>query len=257
MTFKHQKYIFLLLFLATLFSCSSGAKITYLQNVDEKLSEEITLKYEPILQPDDLLSIIVSAQNPESTIPFNLPKIQGDYGINNNQNGIKTYLIDNDGEIDFPVLGKIKLGGLVRSEANKKLESVVSEYVKNPGINLRILNFKISVLGEVNRPGTFSIDSERITLLEALGKAGDLTIYGKRTDILIIREINGEKKYQRIDITKSDFVSSPFYYLAQNDVVVVNPNKTKINASVVGPNSTVILSSISLLVTILVLLFKK
>lgn len=256
MIIKYQKITLLLLFLVALVSCSSGAKITYLQNVDAKPSEGKTLKYEPTLQPDDLLSIIVSAQNPESTIPFNLPQIQGNYGINNNQNGIKTYLIDNEGEIDFPVIGKVKLGGLVRSQANKKLESLVSDYVKNPGINLRILNFKISVLGEVSRPGTFSIDSERITLLEALGKAGDLTIYGKRTDLLIIRENNGIKKYQRVDITKADFVSSPFYYLTQNDVVVVNPNKTKINASAVGPNSTVILSSISLIVTIAVLLFK-
>ncbi|TRX15885.1 polysaccharide export protein [Flavobacterium franklandianum] len=242
--------------MAALTSCSSGAKITYLQNVDAKPSEEKTLKYEPVLQPDDLLSIIVSSQNPESTIPFNLPLIQGNYDIGKNQIGIKTYLIDNEGEIDFPVIGKVKLAGLVRSEANKKLKVLVSEYIKNPGINLRILNFKISVLGEVSRPGTFSIDTERITLLEALGKAGDLTIYGKRSDLLIIRENNGVKKYQRVDITKADFINSPFYYLSQNDVVVVNPNKTKINASVVGPNTTVILSSISILATIAVLLFR-
>jgi len=256
MIIKYQKKILLLLFFAVLTSCSSGAKIRYLQNIDEKLSEGKTMKYEPTLQPDDLLSIIVSAQNPESTVPFNLPQIQGNYEIGNNQNGIKTYLIDNNGEIDFPVIGKVKLGGLVRSEANKKLEVLVSEYVKNPGINLRILNFKISVLGEVSRPGTFTVDSERITLLEALGKAGDLTIYGKRSDLLILRENNGVKKHQKVDITKADFISSPFYYLAQNDVVLVNPNKTKINAAAVGPNTNVILSTISLLVTIAILLFK-
>lgn len=256
MIVKYQKNVVLLLFIAALASCSSGAKITYLQNVDAIPPEEKALKYEPVLQPDDLLSIIVSSQNPESTIPFNLPFIQGNYDIGKNQNGIKTYLINNEGEIDFPVLGKVKLGGLVRTEANKKLEALVSDYIKNPGINLRILNFKISVIGEVSRPGTFNIDSERITLLEALGKAGDLTIYGKRSNILIIRENNGVKKYQRVDITKADFVSSPFYYLAQNDVVVVNPNKTKINASAVGPNTSVILSAVSILVTIAVLLFK-
>ncbi len=256
MIVKYLKNILLLLFIAVVASCSSGAKITYLQNADTKPPEEKPLKYEPTLQSDDLLSIIVSAQNPESTVPFNLPQIQGNYEIGNNQNGIKTYLINNEGEIDFPVIGKVKLGGLVRSEANKKLEALVSEYVKNPGINLRILNFKISVLGEVTRPGTFSIDSERITLLEALGKAGDLTIYGKRSDLLIIRENNGVKKYQRVDITKADFVSSPFYYLAQNDVVVVNPNKTKINASAVGPNTSTILNVVSILITIAVLLFK-
>ena len=256
MIIKYQKYLLLLIFIAALASCSSSSKITYLQNVYAEPPEEKPLKYEPTLQPDDLLSIIVSSQNPESTIPFNLPQIQGNYEIGNNQNGIKTYLINNEGEIDFPVIGKVKLGGLVRSEANKKLETLVSEYVKNPGINLRILNFKISVLGEVTRPGTFSIDSERITLLEALGKAGDLTIYGKRSDLLIIRENNGVKKYQRVDITKADFVSSPFYYLAQNDVVVVNPNKTKINSSAVGPNTTAILTAISILATLAVLLFK-
>lgn len=256
MIVKYQKNILLLLFIAVIASCSSGAKITYLQNADTKPPEEKALKYEPTLQPDDLLSIIVSAQNPESTAPFNLPQIQGNYEIGNNQNGIKTYLINNEGEIEFPVIGKVKLGGLVRTEANKKLEALVSEYVKNPGINLRILNFKISVLGEVSRPGTFSIDSERITLLEALGKAGDLTIYGKRSDLLIIRENNGVKKYQRVDITKADFVSSPFYYLAQNDVVVVNPNKTKINSSAVGPNTSTILTAISILATLVVLLFK-
>lgn len=256
MIFKNKNVLFVFLLAIILTSCTSSSKITYLQDIDSLKAGDKSIAYEPILQPDDLLSIIVSAQNPESTIPFNLPQIQGNYEIGNNQNGIKTYLIDNNGEIDFPVIGKIKLGGLIRSEANKKLENLVSDYVKNPGINLRILNFKISVLGEVSRPGTFPIQSERITLLEALGKAGDLTIYGKRSDILIIRENKGVKKYQRVDITKADFVSSPFYYLAQNDVVVVNPNKTKINSAAVGPNSNIILSSISLLITIAVLLFK-
>lgn len=253
---KPQNKVLLCFILLALGSCSSSSKITYLKNVDATATEAQILKYEPILQPDDLLSIIVTTENPESSIPFNLPKIQGNYEIGTNQYSIKTYLIDNEGVIDFPVIGKIKLAGLVRSEANKKIEGLVSDYVKNPIINLRILNFKISVLGEVSRPGTFPIDSERITLLEALSRAGDLTIYGKRTDILIVRENKGVKSYQRVDITNSDFVNSPFYYLAQNDVVLVNPNKTKINASAVGPNSTVILSTISLLVTIAVLLFK-
>lgn len=256
MIFKNKNVLFVLLLAIVLTSCTPSSKITYLQDVDSLKAEEKSIAYEPILQPDDLLSIIVSAENPESTVPFNLPQIPGNNDIINNQNGVKTYLIDNYGEIDFPVIGKVKLGGLIRSEANKKLQDLVSEYVKNPGINLRILNFKISVLGEVSRPGTFSIQSERITLLEALGKAGDLTIYGKRSNILIIRENNGVKSYHKVDITKSDFVNSPYYYLSQNDVVVVNPNQTKINSAAVGPNTSVILSAISILVTISVLLFK-
>tara|TARA_B110000503_G_C7146056_1_gene413016 strand:- start:103 stop:876 length:774 start_codon:yes stop_codon:yes gene_type:complete len=248
--------LFFVLF-SVLVSCTSSSKVIYLQNAATSNSNDERISYEPVLQSDDLLSIIVTAQNPESTIPFNLPQIQGNYQIENNQNSITTYLIDNEGQIDFPVIGKVTLAGLPRREANKKLETLVSDYIKNPVINLRILNFKISVLGEVNRPGSFVIQSERITLFEALAKASDLTIYGLRSNILIVRETDGVKKYQHVDITQSDFVNSPYYYLSQNDVVIVNPNKTKINAAAVGPNTTVILSSVSLLITLAVLLFKK
>jgi polysaccharide export outer membrane protein len=256
MLLKSQKLLFFVLLLQTFYSCTTSSSIVYLQDADSSKSENKKVEYEPKLQPDDLLSIVVSAENPESTIPFNLPQIQGNYDMGANQYGIKSYLIDNDGKIDFPVLGKIQLGGLARREANEKMVRLIAEYVKNPGINLRILNFKFSVLGEVAHPGTFTIDSERITLLEALGKAGDLTIYGKRSDIMLIRENNGSKSYHKINITKTDFVNSPYYYLSQNDVIVVNPNKTKINASVVGPNTTVIMTSISLLITLLVVLLK-
>jgi len=239
-----------------LFSCTSKEKIVYLQDIDRAKTYEQALAYEPVLQADDLLSIIVFADNPEVTIPFNLPQIQGNYQINNNQSGIKTYLIDNEGYIDFPILGLVKLGGLHRREANAKMVKLVSEYIRNPGINLRILNFKVSVLGEVSRPSSYTIAGERVSLLEALSLAGDLTIYGKRNNILIIREINGIKSYHRVDITQSDFLNSPFYYLAQNDMVVVEPNTSKINSAGVGPNTGIILSGISLLITIAVLIFK-
>jgi polysaccharide export outer membrane protein len=134
------------------------------------------------------------------------------------------------------------------------LEDSIKEYIKNPSVNLRILNYKFSVIGEVNNPGTFKIESERVTLLEALSQASDLTIYGKRSNILIIREINGKKEYNRVDITKADFINSPFYYLVQNDVIVVEPNKTKVNSSVIGPNITVTISALSLLTTILLII---
>ncbi len=227
-----------------------------MQDIDQVKSYDSSTLYEAKLQPDDLLSIIVSAENPELTVPFNLPQIQGNYEINNNQNGIKTYLIDNYGYIEFPVIGKMKLGGLTRTEAKEKLVSAVAEYIKNPIVNLRILNFKVSVLGEVLKPSSFTLSSERITLLEAISLAGDLTIYGKRNNILIIRETEGKKTYNRIDITKSDFLNSPYYYLAQNDVVVVEPNKTRVNASVIGPNVTASISAISVLVTLLVILLR-
>ena len=183
-----------------------------------------------------------------------MPTIQGNYEINQNQDGIKTYLVDINGEIDFPVIGKIKLDGLTRTQAVKLIEQKVSEYIIEPSVNLRILNFKFSVLGEVNKPGTYKIDSERITLLEALSQAGDLTIYGKRNNILLIREINGKKEYNRVDITKADFINSSNYYLIQNDVILVQPNNTRINSSVIGPNITVTISALSLLTTIAIIL---
>jgi polysaccharide export outer membrane protein len=251
-----KKTVVFVLTFFVLLSCASKKKVVYLQDIDQTKSYDSSTLYEPKLQPDDLLSIIVSAENPELTVPFNLPQIQGNYEINNNQNGIKTYLIDNFGFIEFPVIGKLKLGGLTRTEATAKLVAAVSEYIKNPIVNLRILNFKVSILGEVLKPSSFTLNSERITLLEAISMAGDLTIHGKRNNILIIREAEGKKTYNRIDITKSDFLNSPFYYLAQNDIVVVEPNKTRVNASVVGPNVTATISAISVLVTLMVVLLR-
>jgi polysaccharide export outer membrane protein len=134
------------------------------------------------------------------------------------------------------------------------LQQKIGVYIKNPMINLRIMNFKVSVQGEVNLPGTYPVASDRITLIEALTMAKDLTIYGKRNNILVIREIDGVKSYNRVDITKADFINSPFYYLAQNDVVYVEPNKNKINGAAIGPNTGVIISISSLLITLITLI---
>jgi polysaccharide export outer membrane protein len=241
----------------TLFSCASRKNIAYLQNVDSGKNSGELLNYEPRLQKDDLLSIIVSADQPEATYPFNMPQIQGNYQINENQDGIKTYLVDAYGDIKFPVIGQIHLGGLTRTEAVKKIETEVSQYITNPTVNLRILNYKVSVIGEVNHPGSIKIASERVTLLEALSQAGDLTIYGKRHNVLVIRETDGKRTFNRVDITKEDFVDSPYYYLSQNDVVVVEPNKTKVNASVIGPDVAAVISAMSILASITVILVNK
>lgn len=250
----HFKNKFLLLFVPIfLFSCASRKSIVYLQDIDNVKSYDSSQE-EVKLQTDDLLSIVVSADSPEVAAPFNLPDIQSN---ESEYRGLKTYLVDKAGYIDYPVLGKVKLSGLTRTEANSKLVTAISEYIKKPIVNLRIVNYKISVLGEVNKPGTYTVTGERFTLLEALSTSGDLTIYGKRDNILVIRDQDGKKTYNRIDITNSAFLTSPFYYLAQNDVVFVEPNKTKINSSVIGPDVYVLFSSISLLVTISVILINK
>lgn len=254
MRFFLKNRLLLLSFLFLLFSCGSRKEIIYLQGIDNAKSYDNSLNYEAMIQPDDLLSIVVSADSPEVAAPFNLPDIQSN---ETDYRGLKTYLVDNMGYIDYPLLGKIKLGGLTRTEANNKMVAAISEYIKKPIVNLRIANFKIAVLGEVSRPNTYTIDGERVTLLEALSLAGDLTIYGKRKNILIIREKEGKKTYTRVDITNPDFLNSPYYYLSQNDVVFVEPNKTKVNSSVIGPDVYVLFSTISLLVTITVVLLRN
>ena len=249
---------FILLFL--FFSCASKKDIVYYQNIDGINNSQNTASYEVKIQPDDLLMVIVSAEDPEIAIPFNLTSVSVPNRSNlqsaNGQQTFQSYLVDKSGSIEFPVLGKLQVGGLTRTEVLQLLKEKIGFYIKNPIINLRIMNFKISLQGEVSVPGTYSVSSERVTLIEALSMAKDLTIYGKRNNILVIREINGIKSYNRIDITKADFINSPFYYLSQNDVVYVQPNNVKVNASAVGPNTSVIISAISILISLSVLLFK-
>lgn len=250
----------LLILLFLFFSCASKKDIVYYQNIEGINVSQNIASYEVKIQPDDLLMIIVSAEDPEIAIPFNLTTVTIPNTANLQsaigQQTIQSYLVDRNGNIEFPVLGKLQVGGLTRTEVLQFLKDKIAVYIKNPIINLRIVNFKVSLQGEVNLPGTYAVASERVTLIEALSMAKDLTIYGKRNNILVIREINGIKSYNRVDITKADFINSPFYYLAQNDVVYVEPNKTKINAAAVGPNTSVIISAISILISLSVLLFK-
>jgi polysaccharide export outer membrane protein len=254
--FSFKKSLLLLLTLL-LFSCASRKDIVYYQDIDGVAFKEKTNSYEIKIQPDDLLMIIVSAEDPEIAAPFNLKSYTS---INPNKQDVagsqatQLYLVDADGFIDFPILGRLKVSGMARSRLAQFFQDKISVYIKNPIVNLRIMNFKISLQGEVTLPGSYTIASERITLIEALSMAKDLTIYGKRDNILIIREIDGLKTYNRVDITKADFINSPFYYLAQNDVVYVEPNKNKVNGSAVGPNTGVIISITSLLITLITLI---
>ena len=245
-----NSFIFIV-FISLLFtSCADKKKLVYLQGIENQKSYNGSLRYEIKLQPDDLLSIVVSAENPEVTIPFNLPLIQGNV-VTTSQTG-RTFLIDNDGFIEFPVLGKLKLAGLTRTEATAKLTEMVSSYIMNPSITVRILNYKISVIGEVAKPGSFNVSGERVTILEALTLAGDLTVFGKRKNILLIHDDEGKKTYTRIDLTDANLLNSPSYYLAQNDIIVVEPNKPKLNGAIIGPNIGLILTSVSILLSLII-----
>lgn len=253
-SFKKSLLLFLSLFL---FSCASRKDIVYYQDIDSASFKEKTNSYEIKIQPDDLLMIIVSAEDPEIAAPFNLKTYSTVNSTKQDVVGAQTtqlFLVDANGFIDFPILGRLKVSGMARSQLVQLFQDKISVYIKNPIINLRIMNFKVSVQGEVTLPGTYTINSERVTLIEALSMAKDLTIYGKRDNILIIREIDGVKTYNRVDITKANFINSPFYYLAQNDVIYVEPNKNKVNGSAVGPNTGVIISITSLLITLITLI---
>jgi polysaccharide export outer membrane protein len=258
MKYSTVKKLIPLVFVTLLFSCASRQDVVYYQNIDNMAQQQKINSYEIRIQPDDLLMIIVSAEDPEIALPFNLRSIAvqnpGSLDAAMGQQSMQLYLVDAAGSIEFPVLGKLKVGGLSRSEVLQMVQQKIGVYIKNPIINLRVMNFKVSVQGEVSSPGTYTVDSERVTLVEAISKAGDLTIYGKRDNILIIREIDGVKSYNRVDITKADFINSPFYYLAQNDVVYVEPNKTKINGAAIGPNTGVIISITSILITLITLI---
>ena len=236
-----------------LFSCASRTDVVYYQNIDTINSQEKSSSYEIKIQPDDLLSIIVSAEDAEVAMPFNLGSTSGS-NVSSGQQTVQSYLVDSNGTIDFPILGQLKVSGLTRSEVLKMLQDKIVVYVKKPIINLRIMNFKVSVQGEVNSPGTYTVPSDRITLIEALTMAKDLTIYGKRNNILIIREVDGVKSYNRVDITKADFIHSSFYYLAQNDVIYIEPNKSRISSAAVGASTGLIFSATSILITLITLI---
>lgn len=240
----------LVIFLSLFSSCASRKDLIYFQPDSTELNTSYELNA-PKLQPGDILTISITADDVRATEPFN--QINA-YQVGTPQNTnpfIPTYSIDNEGFVDFPKIGKIKLSGLTRTQAVDQIRKEVNKYIVNPGVNMTIRNFKVTVLGEVVKPGTYTIDNDRITLLEALGLAGDLTINGVRNNILVIREQNGIKNEYRVDLTKRNALNSPVYYLSQNDVIYVEPNGARIQSSKYTQNTSIFVSIASLIITII------
>jgi polysaccharide export outer membrane protein len=210
------------------------------------------------LKVDDFVSIIVSDLDEESTAQFNLKfGANSISGYTNGTNMLNGYLINSQGMINLPILGKIEVAGLSKNELVELLENKLKEYLKNPVVNVSIQNYKVTVLGEVNLPGTYRIPNDRITILEAIGLAGDLKITGIRKNVLVIREIDGIKTKYRVDLTKSNLFNSPVYYLHQNDVVYVEPNIASLaNSTFVKSNGTLFISITSLVLSTLILISK-
>lgn len=240
--------IFILFTLLLLSSCVTKKKFVYLQG--EQANSSNVVNYEPIIQNDDLLSIKVFSTQTELSEPFNISNSALD-----SKSDVYGYLVNQNGEIEFPVLGKLRVAGYSKSELKQFLKEKLALYISNPIVDVVILNFKISVLGEVGNPGVKEITGDRITLLDAIASSGDLTPLGKRDNILIIRDYQGTKTFNRVDITKADFVNSPFYYLDQNDLVYVEARKAKINSTpIIGTNITTIISLVSALITTSILI---
>jgi polysaccharide export outer membrane protein len=186
------------------------------------------------IQPQDMLSIVVSSKEPELAGPFNLPVIsyQG-AGETYVQQRILGYIVDKEGNIDFPILGTLHVEGFTRPRLSQFVkEKIIAEgYIKDPVVTVQFMNFRVTVNGEVVRPGTYEIKSDHITLFEALSMAGDLTIYGRRDNVKVVREKNGERTVYEADLRVSNIFNSPVYYLQQNDIIYVTPNKYRSNQS--------------------------
>ncbi|HTJ12462.1 MAG TPA: polysaccharide biosynthesis/export family protein [Dinghuibacter sp.] len=244
----------LCLLLPCLFSCYNVKKIVYFSNLKDTANGKFYVQdslrhYQVRIEPGDILDIYVNSMSAAASAPFNQGGVQtttmdagagaqggqtGGGGVQQTAasgGGPRGYLVDQDGFIDFPVLGKIKVVGETTAVLRDTLDARLQQYLTQPSVNIRFLNYKITVLGEVTRPATYSITGERVSIMDALGMAGDLTIYGKRANVLVVREIDGRREFARLSLSSSDIFLSPYYFLKQNDIIYVEPTKPKIAAS--------------------------
>lgn len=262
----HVKKILLLCFtIFVFFSCNTSKNIIYLQDLGKTVNfDDSTLAKRPdvVIKPGDLLTITVNSNTPEAALPFNLPLLPGGEGMQNygmaksaisSGAGLQNYLVDNTGNLDFPVLRRIKAAGITKTELVQFIKSrIYPHYMKEePIITVRYANYKVSILGEVAKPGAYNVDDEKLDLLEAIAMAGDLTIYGQRANVLLIREdFEGNKTTYRIDLRDKRLVNSPFYFLQQNDVLYVQPNNPRSRGSALGAAEALTISVVGTLISL-------
>ena len=249
--YAYASFFALLLLTLIATSCTSKKDIIYFQNTEDYAPTATDRsKYVLFIVPNNNLLIRVSALNPTAAAPFNVVgSTVGTIGTGTNMEW-SGYLVDEKGEINFPVIGKVALGGLTKDAAERLLEDKISQYISNPTVNIRIMNYRISVLGEVNRPGTYVINDEKVSLPQLLSLAGDLTILGERRNVQIFRMENGEKKSYTVDLTSPEIFYSPYFYLQQNDLVYVRPNGAKVRGAGLTQNLSLLITSVSFLITL-------
>jgi polysaccharide export outer membrane protein len=238
-----------------MWSCSSKKEILYFQDADKYV--DTSIKYSgSTLQPNDILKITVGALVPEAAIPYN--KISSNSLQSSNIEIMKLdgYIVSSEQTITFPVLGIISVDNKTTEQLEQDLKHQLESggHLTNPSVSVRLLNAKVTILGEVNQPGTYNFTEQNITLLQALGYANDLTINGKRNDILLLREVDGNRKITHIDLTTASWLDNPFYFIKPNDVIVVNPNDSKVKSAGFVGNSATVLTIASLVLSSIILL---
>lgn len=243
--------------IAVLSSCGSTKKVAYFKNADYANLAASRVLYEAKIMPKDMLTITVSTTDPKAATPFNLA-VSGTVGSTGSLSGgsgsLQTYLVDNNGVIRFPVIGDLHVEGLTVRQCEDMIKEKIVPFMsvtENPIVTVRMANFRVTVMGEVGSPGTVVAPAEKMSILEALAEAGDLTIYGKRDNVMLIREdARGEKTIHRLDLNDVNMISSPYYYLQQNDVVYVEPNKVKARNSSIGTSTTLWFSVVGTMTSI-------
>lgn len=261
---KKTKFTFLLglILILSIMSCASRKDVVYLYDLEDIEDASVATKIDsirfssPVYKIDDRLTINVSSSNSEAAAPYNLPTSSFNTGglSSTGQQQQQSFLVDEKGYINFPRLGKINVVGKNRVELEAYLIKRIQPFLSDVKVNIQLVNFRISVLGEVTRPGSFTLNREKMTIFQALSLAEGVSIHGKRNNIKLIREDNGIISYYNLDISTKSVVNSPAYYVQQNDVIYVAPNKARVNASTSSPTNSYIISATGLLITIISLL---
>jgi len=243
-------------------SCKSNQDIDYMTNIENVAIKTSQREYNANIQPADQLAITVLAKDNEVAKPFNQNYYSADMtqysGVPSRSASVEpTYIVDSKGNIEFPILGTINTTGKNTDQLKEDLKEKLAKYIKNPGVNIKTVNYKVTILGEVARTGTYVIqDGQPTTILNVLGLAGDLTIYGQRKNVLLVRNVDGETTKQYIDLTDAELFNSPYYYVKQNDVIYVSPNKARKSGASYGPQVGIWISVASVLLGVLALVFR-
>ena len=242
-------------------SCATNKRAAYIQQVQTDIPTAIEQDYQIRIKPLDRLTVTINSKDPELAAPFNAASsynsLNGLSSYSSSSNGnLQILTVDKEGKIQLPIIGEIDCDGLTRNELAKKIENTIREngMVHDPIVIIQFADVKFSVLGEVARPGQFSITKDRISLFDALAMAGDLTIYGIRTDVAVAREVNGVRTIEYLDLTSTDIFNSPAFYLQQNDVVYVKPNKYKAQTGAISQNRNFYLSLVGTAISVATLI---